>query len=100
MDQRINAVLQANDDAKTGAQPQPGRHAGFWRTAWNRWLKFAEVVGTVQMIIVLSLVYWTLVAAMAIPFRLMSDPLALKGPRTWIRHRAGSSTLDRMKDQY
>ena len=52
------------------------------------------------MVIILTLVYWTVVAAMAIPFKILADPLGLKRPCGWTRRRQGSSDLDWMKNQY
>jgi len=51
---------------------------------WQKWLKFAQVVGVVQMVIALTLVYWLMVVPTALVLRLVSDPLALR----W-RHRPG-----------
>ena len=54
------------------------------RGAWRKWLRFAEIVGNVQMIIILSLVYWTIVLFLAVPFKFLADSLALR-----TRGRAG-----------
>lgn len=45
------------------------------RRAWNGWLKVAHILGTIQMIIILTLICWTLFALTAIPFKLIADPL-------------------------
>jgi hypothetical protein len=42
------------------------------------WLRFATVLGTFQMIVLLSIVYFTMVMMVAIPFKLRADPLRLK----------------------
>ena len=70
------------------------------KRAWARWLRFAEIVGTVQMVIILTLVYWTVVAAMAIPFKILADPLGFKRPRGWTPRLQARSGLDWMKNQY
>ncbi len=50
---------------------------------WRGWLRLVEVLGTVQMVILLSIVYWTLLAVTALPHRLLADPLSLRRPATW-----------------
>ena len=54
------------------------------------------------MIIVLSLVYWILLPFVAIPFRFLSDPLALKDPThsRWVKRDPASIMLDAMKNQF
>ena len=47
---------------------------------WRRWIKVAEIIGNIQMIIILSLLYWTIFAVVAIPFKFFADPLRLKHP--------------------
>ena len=56
-----------------------------WRVlkkVWRGWLAVAHVLGTVQMVIILTLVYWALMPLLFIPFGLISDPL-----RVWRRRR-------------
>jgi hypothetical protein len=48
------------------------------KTVWKGWLVFAEKLGTVQMIILLTLLYLILVVFMAIPFKFFADPLHLR----------------------
>lgn len=48
------------------------------RSAWCRWLKVAVILGNVQMIVLLALVYWTVFALVAVPFRLFADPLGFR----------------------
>ena len=69
---------------------------------WNRWLKIAEIFGTIQMMIILSVVYWLLLPLVAIPFRLVSDPLSLRDPSLsrWVKRRAPSNIFESMKKQY
>lgn len=69
--------------------------------AWRRWLKVAEIVGNIQMIILLSLIYWTLLLPLAVPFRLFADPLVLRDPRRarWITRHQVTDILQSMKKQ-
>ena len=48
---------------------------------WRGWLRFAIIFGNVQMIVVLTLVYWIMVAMVALPFKLLADPMSLRRPR-------------------
>ena len=68
---------------------------------WRRWLKLAEILGNVQMIVLLSLIYWTLLFMVAVPFKVLADPLALRGPASvhWVPRPPESNRLDSMKKQ-
>ena len=65
------------------------------------WLKFAEVMGNVQMIILLSICYWTMLAILAIPVKLLSVPLALKrsGKHGWLSRGPVVDVMEWMKKQ-
>jgi hypothetical protein len=58
-------------------------------TVWRWWLKFAVILGNIQMVILLSILYWTLVALVAIPFKIFADPLALRTSHKtgWLQRR-------------
>lgn len=45
------------------------------------WLKFAVVLGNVQMVILLSIIFWIMVGLVALPFKLLADPLSLRRGR-------------------
>lgn len=72
------------------------------KTAWKGWLKLAEVLGTIQMMVILSLVYWIMLPIIAVPFKLFADPLVMRKPSEakWVKRDSGSQTLDEMKLQY
>lgn len=55
---------------------------------WRRWLAIATVIGNFQMIVLLSLFYWTIVFLTSIPLKLFSNPLGL-------RRRSSSPWIDR-----
>jgi hypothetical protein len=67
----------------------------------RRWLKLAEILGNFQMILVLSLIYWTMMAVMAIPFKLLSDPMAQRDPGrlTWVRRAERPNDLNSARKQ-
>ena len=83
-------------------QRQARQRLTLLKTAWRSWLRFAEVLGTIQMTVILSLTYWIMVPIMAVPFKLLADPLAMRKPgqARWIIRDSGSPTLDEMKQQY
>ena len=71
------------------------------RAFWRRWLKFAEILGNVQMIVLLSLVYWTLFLFIALPFKVLAKPLTPRhreGVR-WITRGPESNPARSMRDQ-
>ena len=45
------------------------------KKVWAAWLKFADKLGTIQMMIILTVIYWTFVSVMAIPFKLFGGIL-------------------------
>ena len=67
----------------------------------RKWLRLAEVLGTIQMVILLTIIYWTIVLVMAVPFKLLADPLTLKstGSPRWISRPAVSDVLKWMGKQ-
>jgi hypothetical protein len=60
----------------------------FLKTLWRGWLKFAHVLGTFQMMLILTIIYWLIVPWFAVPMKLLSDPLRFRKP-------AGSAWRDR-----
>ena len=71
------------------------------KSAWRHWRNFAVILGNAQMIILLSLIYWTFLVFLAIPFRLLSDPLALRNASRvrWAPRHPVSDVLDSMRRQ-
>ena len=69
---------------------------------WGKWLKVAHVIGNIQMVIALSLVYWLLLAPMAVILKLVSDPLALRhrGRARWEHRPSPPNVLDAIKNQF
>jgi len=48
------------------------------KTAWRQWKRFIVFLGNVQIVIVLTIVYWLLMPFIALPFKFLSDPLAAR----------------------
>ena len=65
-------------------------------------MKFAEIVGTVNLVIILSILYWTMVTMVAIPFRIASDPLRIKTSKGhgWVLRDSFNTDLESMRNQY
>ena len=84
------------------AQPQAEQKESVFRKAWNKWMRFAEIIGTVQMVIILTIMYWVLLSVMAIPFKIFSDPLSLRRSHKvgWVERPPGDSDLNAMKNQF
>ena len=65
------------------------------------WLKFAEVFGNFQMTLILSVVYWTMLAIAVVPFKLFGDPLAYRRTDvpTWRRRKSIDDISESAKKQ-
>ena len=72
-----------------------------FRRAWQRWIKVTTFIGTVQMVILLSITYWIMVPLIAIPLKFFSDPMGRKRPigGNWIERQPMSEILESMKRQ-
>lgn len=49
-----------------------------FRSLLDGWLAFVRLLATVQMVVMLTVVYWTFIPFMYIPFGLITDPLHLR----------------------
>jgi len=65
------------------------------------WLKLAETIGTIQTVVILSFIYWTIGSISSIPVKLFSDPLSLKKSlqSNWKDHKEPENVLDYLKKQ-
>ena len=65
------------------------------------WLKIAETIGTIQTVVILSFIYWTIGSISSIPVKLFSDPLSLKNSlqSTWKDHKEPANVLEYLKKQ-
>lgn len=71
------------------------------KKGWVGWKKFAEIFGNFQMTLLLSIMYWTAIALVAIPFKLRSDALAIKksAKPSWLPREPASDILEYMRKQ-
>ena len=72
------------------------------RNVWRRWLRFIEILGTIQMVVMLSLIYWTFLIIIAIPFQLFADSLTARRSKhtQWVVRPPSSQLLESMRKQY
>ena len=70
-------------------------------TVWRRWLKTAEFLGNLQLAIFLTLLYWSLWALVALPFKYLADPLSVRRHvrSRWVDRAPVSPTLESMRKQ-
>ena len=71
------------------------------RIIWNLWMKFVVWFGTVQMIFIVTVVYWLIVPFTGVIVALISDPLGrrLRNKSTWIAREKHPDPLADMKRQ-
>ena len=63
-------------------------------------MRFVHVFGTLQMVLLLTLVYWLMIPLVAIPRKLLSDPLQLRNSgERWHDRDSAERDLDWMKKQ-
>jgi saxitoxin biosynthesis operon SxtJ-like protein len=64
------------------------------RVLWKGWSSLARKIGYVQSLLILTIIYFVLVAPFALAVRLFVDPLRVRGPSSWHRlpREAGSIT--------
>ena len=68
---------------------------------WHGWLWFAEMFGRLMFFMIMTVLYFTLVSVIAIPHRLMSDPLQLRdrGKSAWHARQESASDRSSMQRQ-
>jgi hypothetical protein len=62
------------------------------RSLWKRWLVITRKVGEFQSRIILTLVYFVVMAPFALAVRWLSDPLQLRGDPSWQAYPANGGT--------
>ena len=69
---------------------------------WRRWLIVAKKIGHVQSQVILTLIYFVVLAPFALAVRLFLDPMDLRGTRSWRWPQGGHSTpsLDSVRQQF
>ena len=73
------------------------------RRLWNGWLVVARKIGHVQSQVILTLVYFVVIAPFALAVRLFTDPLGLRSAPAWhdpARPGGGAATVDSVRQQF
>ena len=65
------------------------------------WLRLTQTIGTIQTVVILSFIYWTIGSISSVPVKLFSDPLSLKNSlqSTWKDHKEPENVLEYLKKQ-
>ncbi len=68
----------------------------------DSWLAFAHLLGTVQMVVLLTVVYWVFIPLMYVPFGLIADPLRLRrsAGSWWRKREAPDDLMEFMRRQW
>ena len=68
---------------------------------WRGWRRLSEIIGNFNLGLLLSIIYWTFFTLIAIPFKLLADPLRFrpKNRRGWTLRRNPTNILEDMKRQ-
>ena len=98
----LDRPMAGPDDNAGRIAHAPEVKRSIFRKAWDSWMRFAEMMGTVNLVIVLSIIYWTMVTVVAIPFKMGSDPLRIKTSEGhgWVVRESSATDLESMRSQY
>ena len=72
------------------------------RALWKGWLKIARAIGTVNTVLLLTILYWLVVAPLGVALRLLGkDPLRLRrGAEQSLWHEKRPVHLDSLRRQF
>ena len=72
------------------------------RRLWEWWKRFAEAVGNFQARLLLTALYFVLLAPLALPLRAFGDPLRRhpRGPTFWLPRPARPASLGDARRQH
>ena len=72
------------------------------RVILNGWLAFAHLIGAVQMVVLLTVVYWVFIPLMYIPFGLIADPLRLRRSEAsgWREREVSGDVMESLRRQW
>jgi len=70
------------------------------KNLWERWKAIARAIGVFNSRVILTVIYFTVVAAFALAYKLVSDPLGVKTRVTTWKERTGPlNSLEEAKRQ-
>ncbi len=73
------------------------------KSLWRGWLRVAKTIGHVQSLVILTVVYFVVIAPFALAIRFVSKPLGLRGAPSWHwlpRTKESTASLSLMKQQF
>ena len=72
------------------------------RRFWAKWIRIAEVIGNINMAVILTVIFFIIVGLMAVPFKILADPLRTKknSGSNWHKRSSDDDVLNSMKNQY
>jgi hypothetical protein len=73
------------------------------KALWRGWLTVAKKIGRVQSQLILTLIYFVILAPFALAVRLFLDPMDLRGTRSWRWPQGGAHStpsLDSVRQQF
>ncbi len=87
--------------AESRTETMPGTRSRL-RSILDGWLAFAHLIGTVQMVVLLTVVYWVFIPLMYVPFGLIADPLRLRRPKGsgWREREVPEDAMEYMTRQW
>ena len=71
-------------------------------TVWSRWLGFSTQAGSFQTRLIMSYVYYFLILFVAIPMKILSDPLEIKNvtKKSYWKSRSSNEKMEQAVKQY
>ena len=71
------------------------------KSGWSKWLAFGRAAGNVVGRVVMTILYFTIVAPFGLGVRLFGDPLRLRKTKPcWIERESSSPTLEDARRSY
>ena len=70
-----------------------------FKEIWNRWKIFAQKVGTFQINLIFSILFYIIIVPVGLVFKLFRDVFETKSFPNWSEVKDLTSTLPKMKEQ-
>ena|GEM_PF-756554 len=98
---RLQEQISRDSQTPAGTKNLTNTKRSVWRRTWDGWLGFAHLIGTVQMVVVLTIVYWVFIPLVYLPFGLIADPLRLRksAGSHWLEREEPEDILEHMRQQ-
>ena len=93
----------ARQPGRSPAGSLPVKQPAWWSRAWARWKRFGHVVGDFQARVLLTIIYFLVLAPYGLVVRLFGDPLNLKRaprPSNWISKPEEDPAIEQARRQF